>query len=151
MSWEHVKSPNVVPVSVVKPYIKRWLDRYKAQSDGNKNTHSNPYVEKSDNEGHLGILSFQCGVSGRVLRQYLNTNLELETTFDIADKIVCATEGPLAWHTDDTLKPFYESLEVTYGELKRGYELPEGFDFDSLPRPKQLVWENARMRREVAA
>ena len=151
-----------IPIAVIAPLIRRWLDVYKAtraeeSGNGNRNTY---VADGCTHDGYLVVLSFHCGVSARVLRRILNGNVECggrknrgvvdSLTFDMADKIVCATMGPLAWHTEESLMPYYGPLKVTAAELVNGYELPEGFDFDSLPQQKKYRWSNARMRLEAA-
>jgi len=145
--------PGYVPISVIAPLIQRWLDVYRSTR-----TEADGYT-KIHNEGHLSVLSFHSGVSPRTLRQIVNNKKkagawdrgEKETeliTFDMADKIVCATIGPLGWHTEESLAPYYGPIEVTYSELKRGYELPEGYEFDN--QAKRYLWSNARAGKVAA-
>ena len=152
MAESSLTDPNAVPVEVIRPYIRRWLELYRVDHvEVGSNAHSTSYIKSSDNEGHLGVLSFHSGVSGRVLRQYLNTENVQKIPFDLADKIVIATAGPMAWHTDEALTPYYGPFEVRPRELQEGRELPAGFDIKSLPRAKQLLWLTARQRMEEAA
>lgn len=154
----HVYNP--VPIRVVAPIVREWNDRYIA----NKGEPArNSYIENHGNEAGLEVLGFQSGISPKTLRAIMNNKLKGGNTshgggyyvddisFDMADKIVCATLGPLGWLTDPTLSRYYGPLDVTFGELEKGYELPEGFDFDSLPQPKKYMWHKARLMKEMAA
>ena len=139
-----------VPVKVIAPLIERWVAEYSAERGDVQSyfTHGT--------EGNLEILSFRCGISARQLRRII-ANKVLggsrragwrfvdHITFDAADKIISAID-PWLWHTEPELAEHYGPLEVTYGELKAGYELPEGYDWDGLPQAKKYIWQNARQK-----
>ena len=61
----------------------------------------------------MNILQFHTGVSARTLRRIKSKKYEYAETipFDMADKIVCGTVGPLAWHTEP-LSEYYGPLTV---------------------------------------
>jgi hypothetical protein len=65
-------------------------------------------------------------------------------SFNMADKIVCATVGPFAW-LEEPLREFYGPLTVSAKELKAGFELPDGFDLGSVSQPYQASWHRARL------
>ena len=113
-----------IPISPLVTLIRGWLEVHKVKSPiefGNNNVAR--YVEKPDQDEHLHILAFHTGVSSRHLRRILSgkthtgqhrtgTYQEVDwVPFDIADKIVCGTVGPLAWHTEP-LSEFYGPLSV---------------------------------------
>jgi hypothetical protein len=138
-----------VPIAVVAPLIRRWLEVYKADRTENDGYATTP------KEGHLSVLSFQCGVSPRTLRQIVNNKKKDgrfdspeptdKITFDMADKIVCATIGPWGWRTEESLIPYYGPVEVSYSELRNGYELPEGYEFET--NAKRYLWNAARLKQ----
>ncbi len=111
-----------IPTSVVAPLIDRWLEVYKTDhSEMGKNQNSSSYITEGSEKGHLDILAFQCGVSSRRLRLIKDNRFDVGSArhgtlryvdwlpFDIADKIVIATVGPMAWH--------HEPLCRYYGPL----------------------------------
>ena len=113
-----------VPTNVIASLIRRWLVEHKAKSPNEMgNQHVSRYVENSDKDEHLTILAFHTGVSSRHLRRIMTgkTHIGQHRTgtyqevdwvpFDIADKIVCGTVGPLAWHIEP-LSEFYGPLSV---------------------------------------
>ena len=144
-----------VPCALIAPLIRRWIDEYRAEHD--QNQEGKHYVDQpTESEGYLEVLAFRTGVGARTLRGIKNgmaygagTTRVDYIRFDTADKIVTAIDHTL-WYKEP-LKEFYGPLEVTHSELKRGYELPEGFDWDGLPTAKKYLWSNARMKSEVAA
>lgn len=115
-----------VPTKPIAALINRWITEHKAESPsqyGNERT--GRYVENVDKIGdeRLSILSFHCGVSVRQLRRIITgktyvgdhrhgTYEEVDwVSFDLADKIVCGTVGPLAWQVEP-LKQHYGPLSV---------------------------------------
>ena len=150
-----------VPVKVIAPVIQKWVDNYVAEhppQGRNGQNESNGYFTHG-NEGNLEILAFRCGVGARQLRRILQNKVlggrggeqffVDHISFDSADRIITAIDHRL-WY-QEPLSQYYGPLEVTWGEIKRGYELPEGFDFDSLPQPKKYMWHKARLMKEMAA
>lgn len=150
MALAIARDPNAVPSSVIRPYIQRWYDKYSAehpeQRRGQKG--GDGYIRyQSGDQGRLDVLAHHAKISARVLKRHMLGELDM-MTFNLADRIICATDGPLAWHTEEDLIPYYGPLEVSVSELKEGYELPEGFDFKALKRPHQLLWENAANQKD---
>ena len=147
--------PNAVPISAIRPLIQEWLRKHSADRATGLGGDRDPYLagERLPN-GAYDILGFQCGVNGRQLRGYVTgtptkgSNSEY-VSFDTADKIVCATAGPIAWHTDKRLKPYYGPLAVLRYEALQGFELPEGVSEMDLTPEQRHYWRRAR--EEVAA
>ena len=134
------------------------MEKHLATHPQSKGADTDKYMDNWHPDGHYHVLGFQAGVSGRQLRGYITGTPTKGSNpdyiaFDTADKIVCATVGPMAWYTDERLIPYYGPLAVLYGELKEGRELPEGFDLNSLSTPYKSVWRKARENfdEEVAA
>ena len=132
-----VKTPpeERVPIELIAPLILSWVEKYKAlHAEPNKNDRSSRYVDAEDtHHGHLEILAFHCQMSPRRLRMIKNGKFDVggkrsETLrhvdwvpFDIADKIVCATVGPLAWR-NAPLNQFYGPLPVARYERDHEHE-----------------------------
>ena len=142
-----------VPVSLISPLIRGWLKKHKALNE--EKGFGNRYATK-ETEGHLDILGFQTGVSSTVLRKvmlgtYCSSKSQTEPNetigFDLADKIVTAIDHTL-WYREP-LSEFYGPFDVTWAELRMGYELPEGYEFES--KQRRYMWSNARMRNEEVA
>lgn len=119
-----------VPIHHISKLIQRWVEVYRAdhsypgQNDGT-------YEAGENKDGCLAVLGFHCNMSGRRLRLIKDGKFDVGTRksgtfhyvdwvpFDIADKIVCASVGPLAWH-QEPLNQYYGPLTVKPNE--RAYE-----------------------------
>ena len=120
-----------VPISLIAPLIERWEFIYRSDHRETATNHglkdfSGPYVERTDNEGCLSILSFHAGVNPRRLRALKAGYFEIGNRkcgtmkrvdwvpFDIADRIVLATTGtPLTWY-QVPLNKYYGPFEVRH-------------------------------------
>lgn len=149
MALATADDPNAVPIQFIKPYIRRWMEDYMRQHpELTKGSTSGEAYVKAQGNGAIDVLGFQVGIAGRNLCRYMNSNLVENVPFDLADRIVINVAGPMAWRRDENLRPYYERLELLSDELGEGFELPEGYDLKSLPRKKQLLWENAVREKE---
>ncbi len=105
-----------VPISVIAPLIVEWEVEYKSKSQG-----AGSYIDEDRYPDCLEILGFQCGLSARFLRrvkkgQVMGGRHKIQhfvdyISFSSADKIVCATVGPLAWH-EPPLCDYYGPIPV---------------------------------------
>lgn len=121
-----------IPIAVISDIVNAWLRKYVAENGTNNET-SNTYVPNS-RQGHLEVLAFHTGVNHKRLSNIKNGRYEIGdkrngtlravdyVPFDIADKIVCGTVGPLAWHTEP-LSEYYGPLTVK--KYERAFEHEE--------------------------
>lgn len=142
MQWGKTRTPEEerVPCKIIASLIKDWERKFAADhtepprmKSGTDNPR--PYVEDkgAENEGHLRVLAFHCGINARRLRTIKNGRCETGNyrsgtrrfvdwvSFDVADKIVCAVLGPDAWHCDPVLNECYQRT-LSVKPYEKNYE-----------------------------
>ena len=119
---------HTVPCAVLVPLIEGF-QRENAHPGGNWTTNNN------NESAWMQLLASRSGVSARQIRRIMVGKIEStlgsrenrvkvlrdHVGFKTADRIVCATVGPLAWH-QEPLNEFYGPLPVLSWE--RDYEMP---------------------------
>ena len=116
-----------VPLPFIREIVVNWVKHYDAEHlhpgrrSGEFSAASRSYTTGRDTKFH--VLAFRCGVNERRLRQLYSGKFQIGDArngteqlvdwvpFDVADKIICGTVGPLAWHVEP-LSDFYGPLSI---------------------------------------
>lgn len=109
-----------VPCSVIRPHMDKFASQYEDAEGWWENNHE---------RGWMCILGSRIGKSAKTIRRIHEGKYETSLNgerhyvdhipFDLADKVICETSGPIAWRMDPELAKHYGPLPVRGYERKR--------------------------------
>lgn len=95
---------NSVPVTVLHPYVKNYLERWEMGSfdSGDENPWGTGVVYSS-----AQVLADEAGLSRSVVTKIVKGYAHLFVSFDTADRILSAMGANYLWHSDPDLSSIY--------------------------------------------
>lgn len=120
--------PPRIPIKPLIPYIRDYLAKYE--------TGSMARYQAGMSTSPITFLSSRSGISRDGLYKMVEGKTET-IDFDIADKIICESVGPMIWQTDPDLREIYYEADLSDSGIPVGHVVCKRRNCENtFPRPK---------------